>query len=420
MLASEGAVSESGTDVLGLLALARAAAEEARDCGVLMLAAINESDVLEGMGEHLRAAEVARSGLAEAARFGLSRTSGAILATNVAEPLVAAGRWDDADEVISSAIAAPSVGPYRADLQRLAGTLALARGDLEAAEDALVRATGLLAGSGDRQHQLHLPHIQLRVELAAARGQFTAALSAARDALAAWDLQTNPRYSWSLLTAVAAVAADLLGTPPAARATADAELAAEVLAEARVQAAKLEINGPVQAARQLTFRAEIGRADGATADSRLLWWSAVAAWDELGEPLQLAYALYRAAEALLASPAHRAAAEAPLLRAAGIATEIGAGRLLADVGQLARRARIALPGHAGERQPATSALTPRETEVLGLMAAGASNAAIATELFISTKTVSVHVSSILAKLGAANRSEAAAIAHRQGLLAATD
>jgi DNA-binding CsgD family transcriptional regulator len=227
-----------------------------------------------------------------------------------------------------------------------------------------------------------------------------------------------------LLTAVAAVAADLLGTPPAARAAADAELAAEVLAAARVQAAKLEINGPVQAARQLTFRAEIGRADGAPADSRLLWWSAVAAWDELGEPLQLAYALYRAAEAGLArrasAPDSHAEAERALRRSAGIAQVLGANLLVADVTDLARRARIVLPGNAVEPQPAGLALTAREAEVLRLVATGASNAAIATELFISTKTVSVHVSSILAKLGAANRSEAAAIAHRQGLLAATD
>ena len=65
-------------------------------------------------------------------------------------------------------------------------------------------------------------------------------------------------------------------------------------------------------------------------------------------------------------------------------------------------------------------LTPRETEVLRLVATGASNAAIAAELFISAKTVSVHVSSILAKLGAASRGEAAAIAHRRGLLVASD
>ncbi|MGH3396965.1 MAG: response regulator transcription factor, partial [Streptosporangiaceae bacterium] len=54
----------------------------------------------------------------------------------------------------------------------------------------------------------------------------------------------------------------------------------------------------------------------------------------------------------------------------------------------------------------------REFEVLRLVAAGMSNGAIAAELFISAKTVSVHVSNILGKLGAASRGEAAALAHR--------
>jgi DNA-binding NarL/FixJ family response regulator len=48
-------------------------------------------------------------------------------------------------------------------------------------------------------------------------------------------------------------------------------------------------------------------------------------------------------------------------------------------------------------------LTPREREVLGLVADGRSNRQIAEELFISAKTASVHVSNILAKLGVANR-----------------
>jgi DNA-binding CsgD family transcriptional regulator len=216
------------------------------------------------------------------------------------------------------------------------------------------------------------------------------------------------------------VAADALARPRSAQAAAEAELATEVLTTAAEQAAKLEVVGPVQAAQRVTFQAEVARAEGAASDDRTLWWAAVAAWEELGEPLPLGAALYRVAEALLANPADRAAAEAPLLRAAGIASELGAGRLLTDISQLARRARIALPGEADGRQPAASALTPRETEVLGLVAGGASNAAIAAELFISAKTVSVHVSSIMAKLGAASRGEAAAIAHRLGLLAVSD
>jgi len=60
-------------------------------------------------------------------------------------------------------------------------------------------------------------------------------------------------------------------------------------------------------------------------------------------------------------------------------------------------------------------LTPREQEVLRLVAAGRSNGDIAAELFISRRTASVHVSNILGKLGASSRGEAAAIAHRRHL-----
>ncbi|MGB6458084.1 MAG: AAA family ATPase [Streptosporangiaceae bacterium] len=415
VLASEGGVWTAGPDALGLLAEARAAAEEARDCSVLVRAAINESHVLEGMGRHLQAADVARTGLTEAARYGLSRTSGAILAVNVAEPLISAGNWDDADEVLTGAIAAPSTGAHRSSLWQLAGALALARGDLSRAASNLGRARDLLAGTHYRT-QSHLPSLQLQIELAAARDQLGEALSVARDTLTAHDLQPTPRYSWPLLRAVAEVAADVLARPAGARNAGDAKLASGVLATARELAAKLELNGPAQAALQLTFQAEIGRADGPVSDSGRLWSAAVAAWDELGEPLPLGYALYRVAETALAGSSGRAAATPPLCRAAGIARELGANRLLAAVTELARRARIALPGEPAAAEPAAPGLTPRESEVLRLVADGASNAAIAAELFISAKTVSVHVSSILAKLGASSRGEAAATAHRRGLL----
>ena len=87
---------------------------------------------------------------------------------------------------------------------------------------------------------------------------------------------------------------------------------------------------------------------------------------------------------------------------------LGAVRLLEDL-----RAIGSAPART-ESPP--DALTPRETEILALVAEGRSNGEIAKQLFISAKTVSVHVSNILGKLDAAGRTEAAAIARRRGLL----
>ena len=70
----------------------------------------------------------------------------------------------------------------------------------------------------------------------------------------------------------------------------------------------------------------------------------------------------------------------------------------------------------GTAHEPSEALTARELEVLALVAEGRTNGEIGRQLFISTKTVSVHVSNILAKLGATGRTEAAAMARRRGLL----
>ena len=70
--------------------------------------------------------------------------------------------------------------------------------------------------------------------------------------------------------------------------------------------------------------------------------------------------------------------------------------------------------------PDTDNLTPRELEVLALLARGLKNAEIAERLFISERTVKFHVGSILAKLGADNRTEAVTIAAHRGLVRLTD
>jgi DNA-binding NarL/FixJ family response regulator len=68
------------------------------------------------------------------------------------------------------------------------------------------------------------------------------------------------------------------------------------------------------------------------------------------------------------------------------------------------------------RPPGATSLTPREQEVLALVAEGRSNAEVAGRLFISAKTVSVHLSNLMAKLGASSRTEAVAVARRTRLL----
>jgi len=125
-------------------------------------------------------------------------------------------------------------------------------------------------------------------------------------------------------------------------------------------------------------------------------------------------ARWREAAALAAARAPRADIERAAGAAHGAATALGARHLAAAVERLARRARIALPGMAAGDETPFPQLTSREREVLVLLADGRTNRQIAEALFITQKTVSVHVSNILAKLGAANRGEAAALAHRAG------
>ncbi len=82
-------------------------------------------------------------------------------------------------------------------------------------------------------------------------------------------------------------------------------------------------------------------------------------------------------------------------------------------------AEVAQPRPAGA--PGASALallTPRETEVLALLGEGLSNRDLAARLFVSEKTVKTHVSSVLAKLGVADRTQAALFAARHGLAGA--
>jgi DNA-binding CsgD family transcriptional regulator len=185
-------------------------------------------------------------------------------------------------------------------------------------------------------------------------------------------------------------------------------------------AEKLNVGGAVEQAHGLTFAAEAARVDetagGQGPDPLLAWDAAARAWDRLGQPYPQACALLRAAEAAMDRGDRNGAAER-LARAAPLADRLGARPLHEQIGSLARRARLGLPSRsASEQRTGILSLTAREAEVLQLVAAGRSNREIAAELYISPSTASVHVSSILRKLGVPSRVQAATIAERAGLL----
>jgi len=137
------------------------------------------------------------------------------------------------------------------------------------------------------------------------------------------------------------------------------------------------------------------------------WRDAIALYEDFGHVHELARV--RAALAgILRAAGDQAGARELGDAARESAHRLGAVHLVADL--------KALGSTPVRGEAAPDSLTPRETEILALVAEGRSNGEIARQLFISAKTVSVHVSNILGKLDASGRTEAAAIARRRGLL----
>ncbi|MGW5705389.1 helix-turn-helix transcriptional regulator [Amycolatopsis japonica] len=149
-----------------------------------------------------------------------------------------------------------------------------------------------------------------------------------------------------------------------------------------------------------------------------LWAKAVEAFG-YGAVYEQAMCRLQHAKSLLASDGDTALAASELLAAHAVADRLGACPLREAVRELSHRARVELPGEAvAPRRDVVDPLTDRERDVLERVALGRTNRQVGEELYISEKTVSVHLSRVMAKLGASRRAEAVAIAYDRGLLAA--
>jgi DNA-binding NarL/FixJ family response regulator len=186
-----------------------------------------------------------------------------------------------------------------------------------------------------------------------------------------------------------------------------AQIARQGLDRERRAAASIGVDGRGWLARA---EAELRRALDDNAPDN---WRTVVDTFGPGFVYETARSRWRLAEAL-AEAGDRDEAQRQWQLAMAAADELGATRLRAALADLGRRARLGPASRAVAGSP-LSVLTGRELEVLQALSVGRSNREIAAELFISGKTVSVHVSNILAKLGAASRTQAAAIAHDNGI-----
>jgi DNA-binding CsgD family transcriptional regulator/tetratricopeptide (TPR) repeat protein len=414
---------------LALLEEARRIAEDLHenhdhDVDDVLRALANQCDLYDLTGELERAAGLALRGAEEARLHGVERTVGTWLTADATSELIKLGRWDEASERLQAALPHATAGGLTAiNLHQALATLEVGRGDLDLAVEHL-RAALRLFDTVFVGAQHIGPLYRVQADAAVWQARHADARAAVATGLAACLGVDGARFAAGLYPVGLRAEAD---AAERARATgaldeeADARrVAAELLDGARALSTPW---GPEFEADLVTSEAEWARAAGQPDPER--WQAAVDAWDKAGQPYPGAYTRWRLAEALLASGVDREQAERAVRDAYATAVRLRAMPLRTQLDQLARRGRIDLADQtAADGRPAAGpgdslGLTPRELEVLRQVAEGRSNRQIAEELFISTKTASVHVSNILAKLGVRSRVEAAAVAHRMALFDST-
>lgn len=383
-------------DAGALLRETMVAADAAGEYGRALHARANLVDVLASEGRFDDAIEVAL------ARF---RTTGApvrvhsvFVLLNAVECAVIRGRLDEAEEWLAQSSGRLSEGTIRLHGNIQLSSLRLLRGDVDGARHA-VQVVGKTLERGTLGPQYALPAAAVQVRLALEEGEAAAALVVATSALDAYlEEDRIHRFAGELLALAA-------------------------------RAARLVDHGPEQDG--IRRRLSAVRADGRPRTRLYDAWAAVVDGEVAGHDTPDAVTAWRRAHALatdlkatplawyaaqhlgqaLRATARSDEAASIVLPALEGAAAAGAEALAAPLAGLADRGRMRPTASRG-----SNGLTPREVEVLALVAAGRTNRQIGEALFISPKTASVHVSNLLRKLSLSNRSEAVGYAHRHGMV----
>ncbi len=409
-LATLGIIQARNGDMeagLAALDISFTLAKQAGSIEDVVRAASNRMYLLCTAGRFTEALAVARDGQRAARSLGAPPGMTSVLDNNTAAVLTATGRWDEAGQLLTDLIPMSSTSVTRY-LQLLALEIAVGRGDSE-------RVTELAAAlekSPEDRRIIGAVHACL-AEQALYDGDLITAASEVAAGLSVLDGSELAEEEARLLAAGARVAADLAPLPAAARPRDPRWSALDTTFASRATAIAAKHRQPEVAAYCALAAAEHAR--GTAADDRGTWRAVAQVWQAAGQPYREAYARLREAEAA-ARLGRREQASRALAACEAIAAALRAEPLRNLAAELTRRARL-----TPTVQPSPSAavdvefdLTAREAEVLALLTKGDSNRQIARTLFISERTVAVHVSRILDKLGVRNRTEAATVGARLG------
>ena len=433
-LATHGDLDAGLADLRAAIALADATDNlQGRLVGVAAVATI-----LARWGRSREALADIDDAIVAADAAGLARSLGAPLLAQAARASYSVGDWDAAGQRIDAGLGRRPAAAVEAELRAVALRLAVARGRPTEAATLDARLAVLAPAIGDAESAASVRVARAEAAIATGTPRAAWALFDAQLSARAAGIESGPSAAWLAALAIGAAVDVALD----ARGTGDTDAATDALRRVQVDLAVVRQEagdargrwGPLADALLAHVEAEAARLDDAAGRRVEAWTAAAIGWDAIDRPYYAAIARYRLAEARLAAGESRIAIGEALRPAAATARRLGATPLLDRVRRLARLARVELHAVDGADDGlggpvvrdtavaadplATLGLTPREREIMRRVAAGWSNARIAEDLGISVSTASVHVSNILAKLDVENRVEAAALAHRLGVVAA--
>ncbi|MFJ2544801.1 AAA family ATPase [Microbacterium sp. NPDC087589] len=355
---------------------------------------VNYSDLLGLLGRYRDAVSVAEDGLARARAFGVERTTGAIMAQNMAVPLLEMGEIERVEALLAreSAQRTLRISHMYSTMTRV--RVLSWRGRYDEAAEILREWHPAFEETGRVERQIWYDEVMMRVAVAEGRGDLAGALGEIRAMLAdegpVFLHQRRLLLEAGRLIAELRAAGDDVGEP-------SDEVRAAWLAQPE----------------QLLDDAWWSILDALLSPSAPALRAAVDVADSDDVPVIFRVSTRLELARLLVGAGERAEAGAVLSRALQEAERLGHVPLLRMVSAFSVAAGLSAASGVVSAAADADPLTARERQVLDLIAEGLSNRQIGERLFISVKTVSVHVSAVLRKLGVSTRTEAAVLQKNQ-------